>query len=227
MRSVWLGFVLAMVVAMGSVCHADDNSCGKADRPSTYQPAAGDVSTSTRLEVTRSFDGTGELEINVCTGELRVERAASNDQLRVSVVSPGADTELARYLQDLRVTDGKAVVTLRIPGKFHPVVTVSVPSSTDLHSEVNLGSGKLTLDAYEVAGDRKVNVGAGELRVLLNGNRDYATLESNVGVGKLEDDRPGGSHSYGVSRRSSQGSGKGSLELNVGAGKVVLAPAPE
>ncbi len=224
-RILVLGGVAILPLA-ASVGRADD-SCGKPDHPSTYQPQPGDVSTSTRLQVTREFSGTGDLELNVCNGELRVESSPRADKLRVSIESPGANADLARYLQDLRVSEKSAVVTIRVPGKYHAVVTVLVPSSTHLQSKINLGAGTLVLHAAEVAGDREVNVGAGTARVLLDGDRDYATLQANVGLGTMQDDRPGGSLAYGVSSKSMEGKGKGSIEVNVGAGKLVLAPGPE
>ncbi len=224
-RLLLLGCTAILPFAPG-VSRADDN-CGKPDHPSTYQPRAGDVSSSTRLDVTRAFSGTGKLEIDVCSGELRVESSRNPDQLRISIASPGADADLARYLQDLRISGTGAVINVRVPGKYHPVVTVAVPSSTRLHSEINLGTGTLVLHADDIAGDREVNVGAGTARILLDGDRDYATLEANVGMGTMEDDRHGGAHAYGVSSKSMAGKGKGSIELNVGAGKLVLAPGPQ
>ncbi len=224
-RVFLLGCVATLPLAV-SVAYADDN-CGKPDHPSTYRREPGDTSDSTRLDLVRRFSGTGTVEINVCNGELRVEPSRNPDQLRVTIASPGADADLARYLQDLKISDTSAVVTIRVPGKYHPVVTIALPSSSRLHSEVNLGAGTLVFHADNIAGDREANVGAGTARVLLDGDRDYAALECNVGMGSMQDDRPGGAHAYGVSSKSMQGKGKGTVEINVGAGKLVLSSGPQ
>ncbi len=217
-----------VLVLAGPACSAaGNNSCGEAGQPSTYQQQPGDTSTTTRLDVSRPFPSAGDLQVNVCSGELRVEPAPRGDRLRVTAAASGAELPLARYLQDFNVSGGHAVVNLRTPKELHAVVTVFVPSAPALRSQVNLGAGTLVFHAGGLPGDRQLNVGAGTARLLLEGDRDYATLEANVGVGMMEDRRPSGENSYGLVSRSMQGKGRGDLQLNVGAGKVVLEPEGE
>ena len=210
-----------------TACYAATDSCGSNDRPSTYQRQPGDQSSSTQFVATRAFSGSGQLEINVCAGQLRIVRAARDGNLHLDITSPGADRNLSGYLQDLQVTGDHAVISVRIPSKYHAVVTLSVPSAAGLHSQVNLGAGTLTLHADALGGDREVNVGAGTAEIYLNGDHDYATMQANIGIGKLDDERPHGHNSYFVISRSLPGSGHGQFDLNVGAGKVVLKAAEE
>ena len=228
-RWLWLGVILAgSFVGASRTCLADDNSCGGESKPSTYHAQPGDVSDSTSLDVSRSVAGTDHIEINVCNGELRIEPAWSAERasaLRVQVSSPGADQNLARYLQDFEVSGGKAIVSVRIPGKYHAIVTITVPEQLKGGSQVNLGAGTLLLHEDRLKGDWQANVGAGKLMVFLNGDMDYATLQANVGMGRFKDERPGGGNRYTVISRSMSGSGAGKVELNVGAGEIDLEPA--
>ena len=226
-RVLFLGMIAAAALAAtGRTCLADENSCGGQSKPSTYHAQPGDVSDSTHLDVSRSLAGTDAIEINVCNGELRIE-PANSEALRVQVSSPGADQSLARYLQDFEVSGGKAILSVRIPGKYHPVVTITVPDRLKQQSEINLGAGTLLLHKDSLKGNWEVNVGAGKLVVFLNGDSDYATLEANVGMGSFKDERGGGKNRYTVISRSMSGSGSGTVELNVGAGEIDLKPAGE
>ncbi len=206
-------------------CRAAGDDCGHPSEPSSYHRMPGDVVNSVRLEATRTFRGVGGLEINVCRGELRIERSPSATELRVVLSSPGADRTLDGYLQDFEVSGGKAKVNVRVPEKYHPVVTVLVPSSAALVTEVNLGSGTLLFHADGVGGGRELNVGAGTAHVYLDGDTSYSSLEANVGFGRFEDHREHGHSSVGVVAKESNGSGSGKLEINVGAGELFLEPA--
>ena len=153
----------------------------------------------------RRFTVAGALEINVGSGELRIERSPEPDALHVSISSPGADRALAAYVQELQVSNDKALVSVCVPARYHAVVTVLVPDGLKAKSELNVGAGTLALQAGVLRGDREVNVGAGKLVLYLDGDRDYSSLDVNVGMGKLKDDRPGGGSAYAVVTRSMSG----------------------
>ncbi len=218
-------FTLLSAALLGTAhtCFAD--GCGDANRPSNYRLAPGDASDSTHFTAQRHFTTTGSLEVNVGSGELRVERSPEPDVLHVSIRSPGADKALAAYVQDLEVSGEKAVVSVCVPSRYHGVITVLVPEGMRGKSELNVGAGTLSLQAGTLHGDREVNVGAGKLVLYLDGDREYSSLELNIGMGRLKDDRPGGSSAYTVVTRSLSGRGSGRIESNVGTGEMDLEPA--
>ncbi len=208
----------------GTPCRASD-SCGHPDHPSTYHAQPGDEANSTHFTASRSFDGLGSLQVNVCAGELHIVHGSQDAAMRLEISSPGADKDLSGYVQDFRVDGKSGIVSVDVPSKYHPVVTIVMPALPHLQSQLNLGAGTLTLRADALRGEREVNVGAGTANIYLDGDRDYATLEVNVGMGKVSDERPHGTNAYFVVSRSMQGSGSGNLQVNVGAGSIDLKPA--
>ncbi len=216
-------FLIGTLLCAGRVSHADD--CGTETRPSRYQQQPGDSADSTHLSVSRKVPGAEAIEINVCSGELRLDRSTQSDVLRIEASSPGADQSLAHYLQDFETSGNHAVISVRIPSKYHAIVTVYIPRASALQSEVNLGAGTLLLHAGVLQGDRKLNIGAGKAVLYLDGDRDYSDLQANVGMGKMTDNRPGGHNAYTVISRNLAGHGQGSLQVNVGAGELDLEPA--
>jgi hypothetical protein len=224
--------VLVRVVAFGVACSlpalalaAETHGCETKQQPSNYQPRPGDISTSTQLDLARPFRGTGDFTINICTGELHIERVEHASQLHLSVRSSTADRTLGKYLQELDLAETNMILNLGVPSEFHPIVTLSIPSSATLHSTINLGAGTLELSAHHFAGDREINLGAGTARITLDGDRNYSSLQAHIGMGTFKDNRPGGHNSHFVVSRSMEGTGNGLLEVSVGAGEVVLDPA--
>jgi len=222
-RALWGLLITGFLVGTAHPSSAED--CGKETQLSHYQPQPGDSADSTRLRASRKIPGSDAIEINVCSGELRLDRSGESDVLRIEISSPGADQSLAHYLQDFETSGKNAVVSVRIPSKYHAVVTILMPKMSGIKSEVNLGAGTLLLHAGVLRGDRELNLGAGKAVLYLDGDRDYASLQANVGMGKMKDNRPGGHSAYTVISRSLTGSGQGSLQVNVGAGELDLEPA--
>jgi hypothetical protein len=215
---------LAGVLAASQRCLADSDTCDASSRPATYRPAPGDHADSTSVVAMRRFTGIGDVQINVNRGELHVEHALAGEELRVRISSSNSDVDLPKALRRFDTADGNAAIDVCIAKKDHAVVTVYLPSSAHLKSEINLGAGTLVLRADGVQGDRQVNVGAGEMKVFLAGDHNYASMEANVGFGRLLDHRAGSKsgNSYGVTARTLTGSGTGTIQLNVGAGSLEL-----
>ena len=226
-KSVLLLCAAVLLPSLTALARAE-NKCGD-NTPSTYAPAAGDSANSTQLKAARKLASTvTALEVNVCAGELVVQRSPTGDRLEVRVSSPGADRSLQEYLHDFSANGSKARLDLRVPSNYHASVTLIVPAAALVSSQVNLGAGSLTLDASALGGgDRQVNVGAGNATVALHGDRNYAQLKVNIGMGHFEDERKGGSSASLVIAREMDGTGKGEMEINVGAGRVLLKPASE
>ncbi len=195
----------------------------------SYHAMAGDKSNTTQLQASRAVNGkVNAVEINVGAGQLQVQSAPSGSPLQLKVSSPGADRNLSDYLRDFDVANGTARVSVCVPGNYHASVTLLVPSPGNGKSEVNLGAGNLTLEVGALpAGERQINDGAGNATLLLNGAHEYATLQVNVGMGHFEDQRPGGSSANMVVSRELKGTGRGEIEVNVGAGSLVLKGGPQ
>ena len=216
--------VCVALAAMGRAALADGNSCGEPPEPSHYVAQSGDSEDAQHFAVERTFAGQGNLELNVCSGELHI-RPASGDKLKLRIeTGSGPSLKMRAYVKDLDVTGDHATISLEFPRKYHPVVTLEVPSSTSLKTEINLGAGKLYFTADGMKGNREVNLGAGEAHLAMVGDHAYSTFEANVGMGSFHDHRPGGASSHFIISREYQGSGEGRLEVNVGAGSIDIDP---
>jgi hypothetical protein len=218
---------LALLVLCGTglVARAENNNCGQPPDPSHYVAQSGDVEDAQHMTVERTFNGQGRLELNMCSGELRIERG-HGDKLKLRIETGGTPSlKIRAYVKTLDVSADHATISLEFPHKLHTVVVLEVPSSASLESEINLGAGKFYFDADGVKGNRKVNLGAGNGYITMVGDRDYANFEANVGMGSFHDHRPGGVNSHFIISREYQGKGEGSLEVNVGAGSIDVGPA--
>ena len=222
MRFAWF-VAAAMLTSAVPRCFASDNDCKSGNTPATYQPGPEDHADTKGLDASRSFAGANVLMLNVCEGDLRV-RGTRSSSLRLEVTAEGADGSLSRYLHDFGVKGTTAIIDVRIPSKYHPVVTVYVPEIEGLRSEINLGAGNLAFQGDRVTGSRELNLGAGKAVISLDADRNYASLEANVGMGSFHDKRPGGTSAHFVIAKSMSGRGTGKLEVNVGAGEVDLQP---
>jgi hypothetical protein len=212
--------------AVTGIAHAENTECGNDSQPSHYISQPGDHADSTHFTADRLFNGVTHLEVDVCAGELRIVPGAQPGHAALSITSPGADRSLGKYMQNLSVEDGNATISIRIPKRFHPVITLTLPRGDGDQSEINLGAGILILNADVLSGSREFNVGAGKAEIALD-DRNYATLQANIGMGMLEDDRPHGKNAYFVVSHSTTGQGTGQIEVNVGAGEIVLKAAEE
>jgi hypothetical protein len=220
--AIFCGIVLC---AMGVAARADNNNCGEPPETSHYVAQSGDTEDAQHLALERTFTGHGRLELNMCSGELRIERG-HGDKLKLRIETGAAPSlKMRAYVKTLDVTGDHATISLEFPHRTHPVVVLELPSSTALTSEINLGAGKLYFDVEGVQGNREVNLGAGEANLTMPGDRNYATFEANVGMGSFHDHRPGGVSSHFIISRQYQGKGEGTLEVNVGAGSIEINPA--
>ncbi|MGI8772180.1 MAG: hypothetical protein ACR2JE_12170 [Acidobacteriaceae bacterium] len=228
-RSVWLLLIVVALISSTNVrAHADTSECSGSHGPSTYQAQPGDVANKTHLSLERAFDGRGHFEVNLCAGELRVVRAPASGKLELEVTLESSGSQpVSSYVHAVDVDSDKAVIDLRTPKSVHAEVTLRVPSSDDLHSEINVGAGKVVLHGDGIAGDRELNLGYGNATIYLAGDHNYSALEANVGMGSFHDHRSGGGSSHFVISKDMEGEGKGRLEINVGAGSIDLEPAED
>ncbi|QNI30939.1 hypothetical protein H7849_17720 [Alloacidobacterium dinghuense] len=189
-----------------------------------YQQQAGDVLESRHLEIVRLFAGTGSLNVSVCNAQLRVRTKPDAKDLKLSVeLGDKVEKPAADYIHILRVDPESATIHLKFPNNSHAIVTLTLPMNKGLESEFNLGRGDLNFDAIGSAGEREINVGYGHAKLLVDGDKSYADMQVNIGMGSLHDHRPGGHDGHFVVSKSYSGSGVGSLEVNVGMGSLDIA----
>jgi hypothetical protein len=215
---------VCMLAGAAWTARAESNNCGEPPESSHYVAQNGDTEDGQHFAVERTFAGQGTLELNVCSGEVHI-RPASGDKLKLRVeIASSPSLKMRAYVKDLDVSSDHATISLEFPHKYHAVVTLELPSTTSLKSEINLGAGKLYFNAAGIKGNRELNLGAGDVYLTMVGDHAYANFEANVGMGSFHDHRPGGSSSHFIISRDYQGSGDGHLEVNVGAGSIDIEP---
>lgn len=227
MRKSFL-FALAFLVGSTLMAHAtqtESMNCDDDDRPPTthdYSSNPGDVLQPRHLELTRSFAANGRLEVHVCNANLRVRTARDAKEVRLSIdlnnQPDGHST--SDYIRTLRIQPDNGVIQLKFQKGAHATVTLTMPMGPGSDNEFNLGRGDLDFNAIGSAGVRQINVGMGHMQLLVDGDKNYSTMNVNVGMGSLHDHRPGGHDGHFVINKDYAGSGAGSLEINVGMGSL-------
>jgi hypothetical protein len=200
--------------------------CGEFDTPLTthdFSSAPSDILQPHHLEVTRPFAASGRLELHICRADLRLNTQpnATDIKLTITLNTQSSDYAVANYIQTIRVQPDKGVINLNFPKAAHATVTVTLPMGINSDNEINLGYGDLVFNAAGTAGHRQINVGAGHMQLLLDGDKSYASMQIDIGLGSLHDHRPGGQDGHFVSKKyTSRGIGNGSLDINVGMGSL-------
>lgn len=224
-RRVCLVMFCALTLSAAALmARAESNNCGEPPDPTHYVPQSGDTEDAQHIAVERSFNGQGRFELNVCSGELHI-KPGHGDRLTLRIETASSpELKMRAYVKTLDISSDHATITLQFPHKTHPVVTLELPSTASLKSEINLGAGKFYFDAEGIKGNRELNLGAGEAYLTMADDHGYANFEANVGMGSFHDHRPGGRSSHFIISRNYQGRGSGSLEVNVGAGSIDISP---
>ncbi|HTA22518.1 MAG TPA: hypothetical protein VK763_03215 [Terriglobales bacterium] len=185
--------------------------------------AAGDQNGASHLQLIRKIEAGAEFDLDICAADVTLT-GSDNNMLRVTVdlESPSQQHTAADYLQKLDITPSHVKLQLHLMHALHAKVTIELPAATP-ELTLNLGRGDLTLVADTVGGERKINVGYGHVN--FQGNADaYESMNVNIGLGSLHDNRKDGQNHHFIVARSFEGTGKGSIEMNVGMGGVDLNP---
>ena len=226
MRRTLLGvgltaFVLLAVAAFGS---SDSMECNVSVPSSHVELAAGDQNTASHLQLSRTIAAGAKLELYQCSGELSLV-ASKNGQFSITVdlAQPESQHVAGDYLELFDISPQQAEVHLHLPKSVRAKVIVGIPVTVQ-EVDVNLARGDFSLMANQIRGEREINVGYGRVRV--EGNDDtYESMEINVGLGSLHDHRSGGENHHLIVSHSFEGSGKGTIQINVGMGQVELYPS--
>jgi hypothetical protein len=215
--------LLAGILSLGVAAFADTDSmnCNSKLPASHVELAQGDQNTASHLQLSRPVAAGAQIELNVCNGDLTLAASKSGAlQVTVDIGESSGQHMAGDYLEILDVNPHKIRVGLHLPRSAEARITVEIPVVvTDM--QVNLARGSLSLAANQIGGQRMINVGYGHVR--MEGNEDtYESLQVNVGMGSLNDHRKGGDSHHFIVAHSFSGTGKGSIEINVGMGHVDL-----
>lgn len=157
-----------------------------------------------------------QLSLHLRSGDVRV---LGKDDSKISVRVQGRDLERAREVRVVFERYDNAG-ELRVSGgpRSDLQITVEVPKDTGLF--VRMPAGQLEIS--NVAGDKDVQLHAGELILHVGNPADYSHVDASVTTGGLE--APPFNEDHGGLFRSfhKSGNGKYKLHAHVGAGDLTL-----
>jgi hypothetical protein len=192
---------------------------------STHAPLAeGDQNSSSHLQLSRKVDAGADFDLNICAADVTLTGSADNTlRVTVDLERPAQQHTAVDYLQKLDIIPDHVELQLHLMRPLHAKVTIEIPSAPPTLT-LNLGRGDLRLVADRIGGKREsINVGYGHVE--FQGNADaYQGLGVNIGLGSLHDNRKDGESHHFIVSRSFEGTGMGSIEVNVGMGSVDLNP---
>jgi hypothetical protein len=162
-----------------------------------------------------AFRRHGEIRMHIQPSALQIA-GSDDDKIKVHFWSDREDT--ADVKVHLESSGNTATVSVEDGphNDFH--VEIEVPKKSDLY--VRMAAGKL--DVNNVAGDKNIELSAGELNVQVGDADDYREVEASVYTGDLN------ASAFGVNKgglfRSfhKQGPGEYRLYAHVGAGQIRL-----
>jgi hypothetical protein len=214
--------VLSMLMASQERASAIVNPCNTGTVESTFHRAANDIVSEQALEIARPFNGQGQLEVVICTGEVRI-LPSLDGRLHLKVdVKNRPKGAMDTFVKKVGTRDGKADISLAYPKDLHPFITLRVPSDVRLHSEINLGVGHIDIRGDALRGDREMNVGTGHITIFLRGDSEYSELVASVGMGSFHDRRSQGTSKHVSVSRKQRGQGNGQIVASVGVGSIEL-----
>jgi hypothetical protein len=216
--------VTSFLVAESAFADTDSMNCPGTLADTHATLTDGDQNSSSHLQLSRKIGGVTDFDLNICAADVTLTGSADN-MLRVTVdiERPAQQHTAVDYLQKLDITPEHVELQLHLMHPLHAKVTIEVPSAPPKLT-LNLGRGDLTVVADRLGGKREsINVGYGHVEFQGNAN-SYEGLQVNVGLGSLHDHRKDGESHHFIVSRSLEGTGKGSIEMNVGMGRVDLNP---
>lgn len=223
-QNVILGCISAVCLLLAGHAFAESHSMNcDGDLPKTHAAlAAGDQDSGNHLQLSRKIAAATPIDIDVCSADLIVVGSKSDVfQVILDIANPAAKATALDYVQSLNVAPDGVKLQLRLPKHAQAKVVVEVPVGTEKLS-VNLARGDLSFETDRIGGDREINVVHGHIDVEANPN-SFASMHVNTVMGSFHDRRLG-KEAHGLVSQSVEGTGKGSVEVNVVWGSVDLKP---
>jgi hypothetical protein len=156
------------------------------------------------------------LRLDLRSGDFRI---VGRDDNKISVRLEGRNADKSQDLT-VRFKRSSSKADLQVSGgpRNDLQVTIEVPKSTGLF--VRMPFGDLTLEG--IAGDKDVELHAGDLTISVGSAADYAHVDASVLSGDLEAAPFGESHGGLFRSFAKSGTGKYKLHAHVGAGDLTL-----
>jgi len=158
----------------------------------------------------------GQLRLHVRSGEIRI---VGSDDGKIAVDLTGKNVDKIQNVT-ARLTCTQAVADLHISGgpKNELLITIHVPKSVDLYARIP--AGEVTVE--EIAGNKDVEMHAGELTIYVGKVGDYGHVDASVHAGEV-DAKIFGDNKGGLFRTvSKDANGQYRLHAHVGSGQLTL-----
>jgi hypothetical protein len=168
------------------------------------------------------FPSGGHLRMHVRSGEIRI---VGNDENKIQIHFGGKNGGRLKGVKVSLRASGDDGGELNVSGGPHNdfEIDISIPQKCDLRLRVPAGEVRVT----GIAGDKDVELSAGELTVEVGKANDYAHVDASVYSGDL-DAEPFSTMKSGLFRSFEQhGPGRYRLHAHVGAGELMLKQSGE
>jgi hypothetical protein len=158
----------------------------------------------------------GKLRLHVRSGEVRIV-GSEDGRIMVDLTGKKADK-----IQDVKaqLTCAQSVAELHVSGgpKNELLITIHVPKNVDLFARIP--AGEVTVE--EIAGNKDVEMHAGELTIYVGKASDYGHVDASVYAGEV-DAEIFGDNKGGLFRTvSKDANGQYHLHAHVGSGQLTL-----
>lgn len=162
------------------------------------------------------FPSGGSLNLHIRSAEIRI---VGSDDNKVAVRVGGAEGSRATNIT-ARFERSNNSAELHVTGGPHNnlTITVQVPRNSNLF--VRIPSGEV--EVKDVAGDKDIEIHAGELRIAVGNPAEYAQVAASVTSGEIDAQPFGESHGGLFRSFHKSGTGKYKLVAHVGAGELTL-----
>jgi len=163
------------------------------------------------------FHRHGEVRMHIQPSDLRIS-GTDEDKIKVHYWSNRDDSSDVKVRLESSGSTADVYVGNGPHNDFH--VEIQIPRKSDLY--LRIGAGKVEVN--NVAGDKNIELSAGELNIQIGDAEDYSDVEASVYTGDLNAS-PFGVNKGGLFRSfHRKGSGEYRLYAHVGAGQISLVP---
>ncbi len=162
------------------------------------------------------FPSGGNLSLHIRSAEIRI---IGSDENKIAVRVGGTEGSRATDIT-ARFEPSNNSAELYISGGPHNnlTITVHVPRNSNLFVRIPAGE----VEVKDIAGDKDIQLHAGELRIAIGKPAEYAQVAASVTSGEIDAEPFGESHGGLFRSFHKSGTGKYKLVAHVGAGQLTL-----
>jgi hypothetical protein len=163
-----------------------------------------------------NFASSATLRLHLHDGDFHV---VGSDSEKISIHVEGKNLEQARNIKiQLKRQGGAVDLKLSHVPKKELQVTIEIPRSTNLYARMRGGD----LSVQGVAGDKDIELTAGDLTIQVGSPEDYSHIDLSVRFGDVSGTQFGDPKGWIGNSVRKDGSGKYRLHAHVMAGDLVL-----